>query len=100
VRPILEEVLDVRVQELATRHEESWRGFFEYLTQDADVILVSGDQAAKMLNVSVASIQRLKQRGELPESQRFKERTVRHQLKDMLAFARGKGMRINSLEKP
>jgi hypothetical protein len=100
VRPILEAVLNARVEELAARHEESWRGFFEYLTQDADVILVSREQAAKMLSVSVASIQRLEKRGELPEPQRFNQRTDRHQLKDILEFARGKGMQINPLEKP
>jgi predicted DNA-binding transcriptional regulator AlpA len=100
VRPMLEAALDERVEELAAQYEKSWRGFFQYLRADDQAVLVSREQAAKMLNVSVASIQRLEKRGELPKPQRFNGRTVRHQLKDILAFAEGKGMRINPLEKP
>jgi predicted DNA-binding transcriptional regulator AlpA len=88
------------VGELAARHEKSWRGLFEYLRQDDDVVLVSREQAAKMLGICLSSIQRLEKRGELPEPHRFGERTVRHQLKDILAFANGKGMQIHPLEKP
>jgi|SRR5689334_21018211 predicted DNA-binding transcriptional regulator AlpA len=99
-RPMLEAALDARVEELAARYEKSWRGFFEYIRGDDDAVLVTRDQAAKMLNVSVASIQRLEQRGELPKPRHFGSRTVRHQLKDVVAFARGKGLPIRPLTKP
>jgi len=100
VRPILEAALDERVEELAARYEKSWRGFFEYFRQDDDIVLVSREKAATLLNVSVASIQRLEKRGELPKPQHFGARTVRHKLKDILAFANDKGMRLHPLGKP
>jgi hypothetical protein len=48
-RPMLEAALDTPVEELAARYEESGRGFFEYLRGDGDAVLVSRDQAAKIL---------------------------------------------------
>jgi len=61
-----------RVEELAARNEESWHGFFEYLRGDGDAVLVTREQAAKIL----ASSLRLEKRGELPKPQHFGVRTV------------------------
>jgi predicted DNA-binding transcriptional regulator AlpA len=99
VRSVLETTLDAKVEELADRYQKSWGGFFEYFRND-DVILVSREQAAEMLGVSLSSIQRLEKRGELPKPQRYGTRIVRHQLKDIVAFARGKGLPIRPPTKP
>ena len=88
VRPMLEAILDAKVAELGDRYAKTWLAFGEHLKEtDRGAVLVSRDEAAEMLGVSLSSIQRLEKRGELPKPQRFGARTVRHQLEDILAFA-------------
>jgi predicted DNA-binding transcriptional regulator AlpA len=93
-RPMLEAVLDAKVEELAVRHEKSWRSFGEYLQGDQSDLLVTRKKAAKMLGVSLSSIQRLEKRGDLPPPHRSGRRTVRHRLQDILAFAKSNGLSV------
>jgi len=87
------------VEALAARYETGWRNAFEHLRDEHEgVPMVSRKKAAELLGVSLSTIQRLEERGELPEPERFGPRTVRHQLKDIVEFARGKGLPIS--EKP
>lgn len=92
-KPMLEAVLDARVDALAARYKKAW-GKFLKLPPNSIVIdpigplLVTREEAAKMLNISLSTIKRMEASGELPEPQRFGERAVRHKLDDILAFAR------------
>ena len=45
-----------------------------------------------MLGISLSSIKRLEERGELAEPMKFGERTVRHRLNDIPAFAKSAGI--------
>jgi excisionase family DNA binding protein len=91
LRPILEKVLDERVEELADRYQKAWGGFFAHMRDEHDGIpMVSRSKAAELLGVSLSTIQRLEERGELPQPEHFGARTVRHRLEDIVAFARGK----------
>jgi excisionase family DNA binding protein len=100
MRPMLEATLDAKVEELAARYEKAWHAFGEYLRSDEAGVLVSRDEAAEMLGVSLSSIQRLEKRGELPEPQRFGARTVRHRLEDIRAFAKRTGRAIQAPTTP
>jgi len=76
---MLEAVLDERVEELASRYEKGWRGIFEHMRDEHEGVLrVTRRQAAKMLRVSLSTIQRLVKRGELPQPEHWGARTVRH----------------------
>ena len=98
VRPVLEAALDARVEELASRYEKTWRAMGEYLQdKDSSALLVSREEAAEMLGISLSSIQRLEKRGELPQPKRFGLRTVRHRLDDILAFAKSNGLKVQVL---
>lgn len=97
VRPVLEATLDAKVEELATRYAKSWDAFGQYLTaQSTAALLVSREEAAEMLGVSVSSIQRLEKRGELPKPRKFGERLVRHKMDDIVAFAKQHGLKLGS----
>src|SRR5215468_1810924 len=66
-RPMLEAVLDERVEELAARYEKAWGGIFAHMRDEHEgVPMVSRRKAAEMLGVSLSTIQRLEERGELP----------------------------------
>jgi predicted DNA-binding transcriptional regulator AlpA len=92
IRPMLEELLDAKAEELAARYEGAWDKWFANLNasvvRENEDLLVTRDKAAKMLGISLSSIKRLEERGELPKPRKFGERTVRHRLTDILAFAR------------
>jgi predicted DNA-binding transcriptional regulator AlpA len=64
------------------------------------VPMVSRKKAAEMLSVSLSTIQRLEERGDLPQPEHFGGRTVRHRLEDIVAFARGKGKSVLPSPKP
>jgi excisionase family DNA binding protein len=94
-RPVLEAVLDAKVEELAARYEKGWRGIFEHMRNEHEgVPMVPRKKAAEMLGVSLSTIQRLEERGELPQPEHFGARTVRHRLEDIMSFARGKGIAV------
>jgi len=92
---MLEAVLDERVEELAARYEKAWGGIFAHMRDEHEgVPMVSRRKAAEMLGVSLSTIQRLEERGELPPPEHFGARTVRHRFEDIVAFARGKGISV------
>ena len=95
VLPTLEKLLDAKIEELASRYEEAWAWAraFAPLKETDGIRLVTRKKAAEMLGVSLSSIQRLEKRGDLPEPERF-GRTVRHELDDIVAFAKGNGLPI------
>ena len=90
--PILSKLIDAKAEEQAQRYEAGWtkwlNAFSDDVTRENDQLLVTRAKAATMLGVSLSSIKRLEERGELPKPQRFGQRTVRHQLRDILAFAK------------
>jgi len=89
-------LLDAKVEELAARYEKAWGGVFAHMMRDEHegVPMVSRRKAAELLGVSLSTIQRLEERGELPQPEHFGARTVRHRLEDIVAFARGKGISV------
>src|SRR5262245_43888375 len=102
VLPALEKLLDAKVEELGARYEKSWHAFGKYLrdaSAEPGAILVSREEAAEMLGVSLSSIQRLEERGELPQPKRFGKRTVRHRIDDVFAFARSNGLSVHTPSK-
>jgi predicted DNA-binding transcriptional regulator AlpA len=92
VRPMLEELLNAKADAVATRYERAWSKWIDNLNasvvRENEDLLVTRDKAAKMLGISLSSIKRLEERGELPQPHKFGERTVRHRLTDILAFAK------------
>jgi hypothetical protein len=99
ILPTLEKLLNAKVEELAVRYEEAWTRAFAHLKVDDGVQLVSRKKAAGMLGISLSSIQRLEQRGELPKPHRY-GRTVRHQIDDILTFAGSNGLSVATPPKP
>jgi predicted DNA-binding transcriptional regulator AlpA len=100
ILPLLTKLLDAKVEELAAQYDKGWRSYFDALKEeDRGALLVSREEAAEMLGISLSSIQRLEKRGELPQPKRFGMRTVRHGLADILTFARNKGLRVHSSPK-
>ena len=101
IRPILGKLLDAKAEELAQRYEASWSRWLAdlnaHVARENGQILVTRDKAAEMLGVSLSSIKRLEERGELPKPQRFGERTVRHRLNDILAFAKSMDLPARNL---
>jgi predicted DNA-binding transcriptional regulator AlpA len=92
IRPMLDSLLDAKAEVLATQYESAWRRWFadckaSVVREDGEV-LVTRDKAAEKLGISLSSIKRLEERGELPKPQKFGRRTVRHRLNDILAFAK------------
>ena len=100
VRPILERLLDEKAEKQAQRYEDAWERWLSDLSAEAarenDQVLVTRNAAAKMLGISLSSIKRLEERGELPKPKKFGERTVRHKLADILAFAKVAGLPAKS----
>jgi len=96
IRPILEKLLDAKAEELSQRYEGSWEKWLAEWKAEAvrenDQVLVTRDDAAQMLGISLPSVKRLEERGELPKPRRFGKRNVRHKLSDILAFAKGTGL--------
>ena len=96
MRPILEKLLDAKAEQLSQRYEGSWGKWLAEWKAEAvrenEQVLVTRDEAAEMLGISLSSVKRLEDRGELPKPRRFGERTVRHKLSDILAFAKGAGL--------
>jgi predicted DNA-binding transcriptional regulator AlpA len=94
ILPTLEKLLDAKIEALASRYEEAWARAFAPLKEADGIRLVTREEAAEMLGVSLSSIQGLEKRGDLPEPERFGSRTVRHKLDDIIAFARGNGLPV------
>jgi predicted DNA-binding transcriptional regulator AlpA len=96
ILPMLEKLLDAKIEELARRYEKAWTGAFATLNEDDGDILKSREEVAEMLGISLSSVQRLEQRGELPEPKRFGRRTVRHRLKAIRDFATSNGLPVRT----
>jgi predicted DNA-binding transcriptional regulator AlpA len=89
--PALEKLLDAKVEELAIRYEEAWTRAFATLKQD-DGELLTRKKVAERLGCRISTIQRLEKSGELPEPERYSHRTVRHELRAIIAFAKRNGL--------
>jgi predicted DNA-binding transcriptional regulator AlpA len=92
ILPVLERLLDAKVEELAIRYEKAWRSAFATLKEDDGAKLISREQVAELLGCSIQTIQRLEKSGELPEPLRYGHRTVRHELSTIRAFAESLGL--------
>lgn len=93
IGPIIDAKLEAKAQELVALHAESVRQVLDHAladTIDRDTLLASRDEAAKLLGVSLSTIKRMEESGELPEPIKFGERTVRHRLIDIEAIAKSK----------
>jgi len=90
VGPIIDAKLEARAQELLGEYRQAWQktysDFFGDMTQ-REVLLVSREEAAALLNVSLSTIKRMEDSGELPEPRKFGERNVRHRLVDIERIA-------------
>jgi excisionase family DNA binding protein len=90
-KPMLEATLDAKIEELASRYQEAWARAFAPLKEDAGVRLVSREEVAAILGCSVSTVQRMEKSGELPAPERYGHRTVRHELRAIVAFAKPNG---------
>jgi excisionase family DNA binding protein len=95
VLPALTQLLDAKVEELATRYERAWQRHFASLKEDDSAVLVSREEAAERLSCSISTIQRLEKSGELPAPERYGHRTVRHRLSAVRAFAESRGLQMS-----
>jgi hypothetical protein len=62
--------LDAKAEQLAQRYEGCFENWFAdwkaEVARESEQVLLSRDEAANMLGISLSSVKRLKQRGELP----------------------------------
>jgi excisionase family DNA binding protein len=93
VGPIIDAKLEAKAVELVERYRLAWLSVSKSLfgeTTDRDRFLVSRDEAAELLGVSLSTVKRMEDSGELPEPIKFGERIVRHRLIDIEAIAKVK----------
>lgn len=91
VGPILDAKLEAKAVELIERYTQAQLAILNAIlgdTTDRDRFLVSRDEAAEMLGVSLSTIKRMEESGELPDPIKFGERVVRHRLIDIEALAK------------
>jgi excisionase family DNA binding protein len=89
--PLIDAKLEAKAQELLQRQAKSIRSIYHALVADMtnrDQLLVSREEAAQLLNISLSTLKRMEERGELPKPQKFGERIVRHRLIDIEAIAK------------
>jgi predicted DNA-binding transcriptional regulator AlpA len=92
VGPIIDAKLDAKARELMASQADRWRQVLHDVAgpePEHAARLVSREQAAKLLDVSLSTVKRMEERGELPEPIKFNERVVRHRLVDIEKVARG-----------
>ncbi len=92
VGPIIDAKLDAKARELMASQEARWRQVLHDLVGDDPehaARLISREQAAELLGVSLSTVKRMEERGELPEPIRFNDRVVRYRLVDIEKVARG-----------
>ena len=93
VGPLIDAKLEAKARELLERWGEQQQRLWSALgftDKDRDKLLVSREEAANLLGVSLSTIKRMEDSGELPAPQRFGERIVRHRLVDIEAVAKVK----------
>ena len=91
VGPIIDAKLEAKAVELVERYRQSWLSVFKSVfgeTTDRDRFLVSRDEAAELLGVSLSTVKRMEESGQLPEPIKLGERIVRHRLIDVEALAK------------
>ncbi len=91
VGPILDAKLEAKAVELVERYRLTQLAVLSSIlgdTTERDRLLVSRDEAAEMLAVSLSTVKRMEESGELPEPIKFGERVVRHRLIDIEAIAK------------
>lgn len=100
VAPILEELLEAKAKELVARYAATLAGILDRTdgTIPRDRLLCTREEAGEMLGVSLSTIKRMEQSGELPEPVRFGERQVRHRLVDVERIACHQGSQIVPIE--
>ena len=93
VGPIIDAKLEAKAVELVERYRLAHLATLKEILGDTtyrDQLLVSREDAAVLLSVSLSTIKRMEESGELPEPQRIGERAVRHRLVDIEAIAKVK----------
>ena len=98
IGPWLDAKLEAKAVEVVARSQESWRKALDCdIGLPRDQLLCSREDAAKMLGVSLSTIQRM-EGGELPEALTIGERNRMHRLIDIEGLARIRGQRVLPLE--
>lgn len=92
VGPLIDAKLEAKAIEMLDRYQKAWmrtfQDFWRDVVEHGDALLVTREDAAKLLGVSLSTIKRMEKSGELPEPMSFGERTVRHKQSDIEAFAK------------
>ncbi|MEM1306966.1 MAG: hypothetical protein AAGG99_05525 [Pseudomonadota bacterium] len=93
--PLIDQKLEAKAVELIGRYEQSWSKLLATWnadTTDRSQLLVSRDEVAQMLGVSLSTVKRMESTGELEEPIKFNERVVRHRLVAIERLARTRKM--------
>ncbi len=91
IGPLIDAKLETKARELLDRYQERQLALIRAVvgdTSNRDQLLVSRDEAAEMLGVSLSTVKRMEEGGELPEPIKFNERIVRHRIVDIERLAR------------
>lgn len=95
IEPWLDARLEAKARELVARYQDQMLATWEKIFGDGDIprdeLLCSREIAAKMLGVSLSTIKRMEEAGELPDPIKIGERAVRHRIVDIEKLAKFRG---------
>ena len=102
--PWLDAKLEAKALELIERRQDQlvkvWGDIFGDGDLPREELLCTREDAAKMLGLSLSTIKRMEEAGELPEPIRIGERGVRHRIIDIEKLARFRGSAMVSGPEP
>ena len=92
--PVLDKLLDEKVDKLAERYDGSMTKMLDYLIaetqEEIGQRLLSHSEAAKMLGCSVSTVKRMVAEGRLPEPLRISEHRIGHRIADIKNMIAGR----------
>lgn len=95
IEPWLDAKLEAKAHELVDRYQAkmlaTWGKIFGDGEHPRDELICTREVAAKMLAVSLSTIKRMEEAGELPEPIKIGERGVRHRIVDIEKLAKFRG---------